>query len=300
MAKNTAKNTATDLSVVLSDLQALDNKIKQFQSLPCFDLLLRISTNLTISLFIPTKDNTNPLNGKRDLFVASKYDHDLSVVSLPTLPDLDTMIAEHNGIDVLDVTVRLKNAFLDSDTGKQYLDCKAILNNLQKIDLSVLTIQYKNYQRVQSFLADTDPSMFDIPIWDREFVDDLASVSKEIKDLFVGSHKLAFVHDPTITKVVVRKGVIESKTLLHQFDQTVANFDSYSGILQILAKLKEYGASKKDASFFRNGINQFIAQYTKRPDFDAFILYLFLRKFDSNLGSKQNVDQTSQSFKDLY
>lgn len=286
-----SETTATDLSVILNDLQALQAKITEFQQLPCFDLLLRVSANLTVSLFIPTKDNSNPLNGKRDLFVASKFDHDLSVVNLPVLPDLDTMIADHNKIDVLDVTVRLKNAFLDSDTGKQYLDCKAIANSLSKIDLAVLTTQYKNFARVQKFLADTDPAMFEIPIWDREIVSKLSDVSQEVKNLFLQCHTKALNHFPKI----VNKGVT-----LGEFDLTVANFSSYDSILMILGTMTKYNASKKDCVFWQHALNEFVVQYSKRADFDPFILCLFLRKFDSNAGSKQNLTQTTASFKDLF
>lgn len=292
MAKNTkTENTVTDLSIVLSDLQALQAKITQFQSLPCFDLLLRVSAVLSVSLFIPTKDNSNPLNGKRDLFVASQYDDDLSSVTLPVLPDLDTMIAVSNGIDVLDVTVRLKNAFLDSDTGKQYLDCKAIANSLSKIDLAVLTTQYKNYVRVQSFLADTDPAMFEIPVWDREIVTKLSDVSQEVKNLFLQCHTKALNHFPKI----VNKG-----TILGEFDLSIANFSSYDSILMILGTMTKHNASKKDCVFWQHALNEFAIQYSKRTDFDIFVYSLFLRKFDSNAGSKQNLTQTTSSFKDLF
>lgn len=291
MAKNTQAQTNTDLSVVLQALQALQTKIAQFQSLPCFDLLLRVSANLTVSLFIPTKDNNNPLSGKRDLFVASKFDADLSSIALPSLPDLDSMIADHNKIDVLDVTVRLKNAFLDSDTGKQYLDCKAIANSLSKIDLAVLTVQYKNYVRVQKFLADTDPAMFEIPIWDREIVTKLSDVSQEVKNLFLQCHTRALQHFPKI----VNKGVT-----LGEFDLSVANFSSYDSILMILGTMTKYNASKKDCVFWQHALNEFAIQYSKRTDFDIFVYSLFLRKFDSNAGSKQNLTQTTSSFKDLF
>ena len=290
MTKKTQAQT-TDLSVILNDLQALQTKIVDFQALPCFDLLLRVSQNLTVYLFIPTKDNSNPLNGKRDLFVASKFEHDLSNLVLPVLPDLDTMIADQNKIDVLDVTVRLRNAFLDSDIGKQYLDCKAILNTLEKIDFTVLTTQYKNYVRVQKFLADTDPSMFEIPVWDRDIVTKLSDVSQEVKTLFLQCHTKALQHFPKI----VNKGVT-----LGEFDLSVANFSSYDSILMILGTMTKYNASKKDCIFWQHALNEFVAQYSKRADFDPFVLCLFLRKFDSNAGSKQNLTQTTASFKDLF
>lgn len=293
-SKKTAstENTVTDLSVVLTELQALQTKITEFQSLPCFDLLLRVSAVLSVSLFIPTKDNSNPLNGKRDLFIASQYEHDLSsLVSLPVLPDLDSMIAVSNGIDVLDVTVRLKNTFLDSEEGKTYLACKAILNSLSKIDLTVLTTQYKNFARVQQFLADTDPSMFEIPIWDRDIVSKLSDVSQDVKNLFLSCHSKALQHFPIIT----RKGV-----KVADLDLTKCNFDSYTNITAILLAMSEHDASKKDCVFWAHGMNEFIAQYSKLPTFDPFVLCLFLRKFDSNAGAKQNLTQTTASFKELY
>lgn len=291
MAKNTQAQTKTDLSVVLTELKELQAKINAFQSLPCFDLLLRVSQNLTVSLFIPTKDNNNPLSGKRDLFVASKFDADLSSIALPVLPDLDTMIADHNKIDVLDVTVRLRNSFFDSDTGKQYLDCKAIANTLDKIDFVVLATQYKNYVRVQKFLSETDPSMFEIPVWDREIVSKLSDVSQEVKNLFLQCHTKALNHFPKI----VNKG-----TILGEFDLSVANFSSYDSILMILGTMTKYNASKKDCVFWQHALNEFAVQYSKRSDFDIFVYSLFLRKFDSNAGSKQNLTQTTASFKDLF
>ena len=82
-------------------------------------------------------------------------------------------------------------------------------------------------------------------------------------------------------------------------DLESCNFTSYSCIENILGAMRVAGISKKQAPFWSLAMREFFDQCNKLH-ISHEVTALFIRKFDSNAGSKQNLGQTTASFKELF
>lgn len=274
--------TANPMDDLINEIESIKSDVYDFLSMPCYDLLLSVSANLTDSLFIVNKENTNPLRGTFSLFQASDYQgQSLQDLTIPSV-DFDALITLKFSVIIDDLRVSEYNKYL-----KEITDDSVVSQLVKDIDTlktafvsDSLRVRYANYQRVKAFLSgkSADDFIVDIEL-------DLYELDDNLRRDLLAVYQNAFKANPSLV------------TMGASVPLTNCNLDSIAGIDQCLEQQKQHNNSRF-AFLTQTELLKCIKIARKASVSDA-TLYRLIARLDSTIGSKQNSGSAMAAIKML-
>jgi hypothetical protein len=218
------------------DLSVATSAIATFKALPVYALLANFPQTLSVSQFVVSKENTNPLKGSADLFLSPVFEGDFTLPNLfvspvrPIKPDPCTGAAQ--------TAYRAAAArWLEDDS--DFKDGQGAINDkitalARSLDTNDILRKYDNYRRCVSFLTSTlqaDPSAFE--------VDDLLELNElppAIKAKILAVYQQAFKINPVLLTMGSTVDLIAANPL--------CSLDSVDGINAIIKVQDGYKGAK--------------------------------------------------------
>ena len=270
------------MSDLIADIESIKSDVYDFLSMPCYDLLLSVSANLTDSLFIVNKENTNPLRGTFSIFQASDYQgQSLQDITLPSV-DFDALITLKFSVIIDDLRVSEYNKYL-----KEITDDSVVSQLVKDIDTlktafvsDSLRVRYANYQRVKAFLENKSADDF---IVDIEL--DLYELDDNLRRDLLAVYQAAFKANPSLVTMGASIPLVN------------CNLDSIAGIDLCLEQQKQHSNSRF-AFLTQTELLKCIKIARKASVSDA-TLYRLIARLDSTIGSKQNSGSAMAAIKML-
>ena len=271
------------MSDLIADIESIKSDVYDFLSMPCYDLLLSVSANLTDSLFIVNKENTNPLRGTFSLFQASDYQgQSLQDLTIPSV-DFDALISLKFAVVIDDLRVSEYNKYLKEITDDSVVSqLVKDIDNLKTAFVSdSLRVRYANYQRVKAFLSSKSADDF---IVDIEL--DLYELDDNLRRDLLAVYQAAFKANPSLVTMGASIPLVK------------CNLDSIAGIDQCLEQQKQHSNSRF-AFLTQTELLKCIKIARKASVSDA-TLYRLIARLDSTIGSKQNSGSAMAAIKMLH
>ena len=205
-----------------TEVSTVKANIVSFLRLPCYNVLVNVPADLSVKLFVPTKENNSVLSGTQDMFRSCDFVADFTLPSKIEMPDIDAY--GDTGEDF--------KAFKDAmdeykATGKQHNDqIDQLARKLLKHDI---IRKYDNLRRVVDFVQSHDPAIFepdeDLDLW---------QLTQEQRASILSVYQSAFKASPKLNLLGSCVDLLETDPL--------CSLDSITGIDAII-KIKENNPS---------------------------------------------------------
>lgn len=169
-----------------SNLQAISDNIDTMIALPVFGLLSDVPSDLTLKLFVPSKENTSALSGTEAQFRQIDFSADFTLPDPVAMPDDSDYPDTAKGFKDYKDTMAIFKA-----EGKVYNDAiKSCAARLLQFDVKR---NYDRLQRVCTFIKSHDASMF---VHDEEL--DLWQLSPDQRARILAVYQSAFKANPKL------------------------------------------------------------------------------------------------------
>lgn len=265
-------------------LANVSNSIDAFLALPCYSLLSDVPSDLSLKLFIPSKDNSSVLSGTQETFRSP----DLSgfVFTLPSKaikPDKPVKPDPFTGKDK-QAYYDLLEAWSDWDQTDEALlnvEIERIATRLLQHDI---LRKFAKLQRVCQFVQSHDVSHFE---HDEEM--DLFDLPESTRNKILQVYKNAFNASPCL--------LMTGSTINLLTVDPLCSIDSIDGIDKIIA-IKNQNQS---ASYAFMGRDQLVAVIKAiKSEVNAPTLLKIASRLDSHLGGSKNATTIIANLRMLY
>jgi hypothetical protein len=244
-------------------LNTVSANIDAFLALPVYGLLSDVPNDLSLKLFIPSKDNTSVLSGTESQFRSIDVTFDFTLPDLIAMPDVDDYPDTVKGMKDFKEAM---NAY--KQEGKVYNDqIKSLSAKLIQYDI---TRKYQRLQRVCQFVKSHDVSMFD-----HQEELDLFDLSVTTRQKILAIYQSAFKANP---KLLLTGSAID-------LDITTCNLDSIQGIDNIIT-VKNTAPSASYGFMSRELLGQVIQAV--KSDCNGITLLKIASRLDTHLGGSKN------------
>ena len=127
-----------------------------------------------------------------------------------------------------------------------------------------------------------------MPIWEQEQVSKLSELPRKVRTIILESHQKALEYAPYIQK--------DGNKIMININH--CNFTSIEGITSLITFMAQHRADKRTMPFWNFAIFKTIHEVKNLVN--AADLYFIISKFDSKIGSSNNVTQTTRNFSQLF
>jgi len=183
-----------------ANLSTVTAAIASFKALTVYALLANFPAVLSISQFVVSKENSNPLKGSHELFLSTVFDAEFTLPDLIAKPikPVKPVAEEYKGAAKSAYLVAL-DGWSDSletfDT--EFGEVNASISTLAKcLDRDDILRKYANLQRCISFLRSTlqaDPLAFET-----QEVTDLEYLPSTVKKILIDAYQSKFASNPVM------------------------------------------------------------------------------------------------------
>lgn len=246
-------------------LANVSTAIDAFLALPVYPLLDTVPADLSLKLFIPSKDNQSVLSGTQEMFRSLDVSFDF------VLPDPLPMPDPNDFDDTAKGFKEYKAAIGEFELGgKVYNDqIKSLASKLIQHDI---TRKFAKLQRVCQFVRSHDSSMFE---HDEEL--DLFDLPESTRSKILQVYKNAFNASPNL---LMTGSTVNLLTI-----DPLCSLDSIDGIDRIIA-IKNQNQSASYAFMGRDIMNQ--ALKTVKNELNMPSLSKAMSRLDSHFGGSKN------------
>lgn len=265
-------------------LATVTTSIDSFLALPVYNLLSDVPVDLSLKLFIPSKDNNSILSGTQDLWRSidvSQFDFTLPAKTIkpdkPIKPEPFTGKAKQDYYDSLEI-------WSDWDTTPEALLSIEIDRVATRLIQHDIIRKYQRLSRVCQFVSNHDPSQFE---HDEEL--DLFDLPETTRNKILQVYKNAFKADPRLLMTGCSVNLLEIDPL--------CSLDSIDGIDRIITIKNTYPS----ASYAFMG-SDVLTQAFKvvKNEINAPSAIKMLKRLDCHLGGSKNSTTILASLRMLY
>jgi hypothetical protein len=266
----------------MTNLAIVSAAIDAFIALPVYGLLDNVPADLSLKLFIPSKDNNSVLSGTQDLFRAinpSEFDFSLPAKAIkpdkPIKPDPFTGKDKQTYYDLLE-------SWSDWDTTPEAMENVEIDRLASRLLQHDITRKHNKLVRLCQFIKSHDPSFF---IHQEEL--DLWELPQTVRSKILDIYKASFAACP---KLLLTGTSID-------LDVTTANLDSIAGIDEII-KVKNTAPSASYGFMNKEILGSVLEAI--RTDCNGKTLLKVITRLDTHAGGSKNSTTILASLRMLY
>jgi hypothetical protein len=254
--------------------------IVRFLRLPCYDVLVNVPTDLSLKLFIPSKDNNSILSGTESQFRTIDFVADFTLPSKAVKPDRPVK-TEFTGKDIQSYYDALE-LWSDWDTTPEALQNKEIDELARKLLKHDIIRKYDNLRRAVDFVQSHDASEFE---HNEEL--DLFQLPESTRQKILAIYQASFKASP---KLLLTGSAID-------LDVTTCNLDSIQGIDNIITVKNT--APSASYGFMSKEILGSVLQAIK-SECNGFTLLKIITRLDCHTGGSKNSTTILANLKQLH